>query len=102
MYAIIESGGKQLKVSEGDIVKVEKIVAEKGDSVTFDDVLAISDGGKLSVADDVKNARVTATVLEQGKEKKVIVFSYKPKSGYRKKNGHRQPFTRVKIEKISL
>ncbi|MBR5115752.1 MAG: 50S ribosomal protein L21 [Lachnospiraceae bacterium] len=102
MYAIIESGGKQLKVSEGDIVKVEKIVAEKGDSVTFDDVLAISDGGKLSVADDVKNASVTATVLEQGKEKKVIVFRYKPKSGYRKKNGHRQPFTRVKIEKISL
>ncbi|MBQ3790405.1 MAG: 50S ribosomal protein L21 [Lachnospiraceae bacterium] len=102
MYAIIESGGKQLKVSEGDIVKVEKLVAEKGDSITFDDVLAVSDNGKLSVADDVKSAKVTATVLEQGKEKKVIVFRYKPKSGYRKKNGHRQPFTRVKIEKISL
>ena len=102
MYAIIESGGKQLKVSEGDIVKVETLVAEKGDSITFDDVLAVSDNGKLSVADDVKSAKVTATVLEQGKEKKVIVFRYKPKSGYRKKNGHRQPFTRVKIEKISL
>lgn len=102
MYAIIVSGGKQLKVSEGDIVKVEKLVAEKGDSVTFDDVLAVSDNGKLSVAGDVKSAKVTATVLEQGKEKKVIVFRYKPKSGYRKKNGHRQPFTRVKIDKISL
>ena len=102
MYAIIVSGGKQLKVSEGDIVKVEKLVAEKGDSVTFDDVLAVSDRGKLAVAGDVKSAKVTATVLEQGKEKKVIVFRYKPKSGYRKKNGHRQPFTRVKIDKISL
>ena len=102
MYAIIVSGGKQLKVSEGDIVKVEKLTAEKGDSVTFDQVIAVSDDGKLSVAGDVKSARVTGTVLEQGKEKKVIVFRYKPKSGYRKKNGHRQPFTRVKIDKISL
>ena len=102
MYAIIETGGKQLKVSEGDIVKVEKLEADQGASVTFDRVLAVSDDGKLSVAGDVSAAKVTGTVLEQGKEKKVIVFRYKPKSGYRKKNGHRQPFTRVKSDKISL
>ena len=102
MYAIIVSGGKQLKVSEGDVVKVEKLDVEKGGSVTFDQVLAVSNDGKLSVAGDVKNAKVTGTVLEQGKDKKVIVFRYKPKSGYRKKNGHRQPFTCVKIDKISL
>ena len=102
MYAIIETGGKQLKVSEGDLVKVEKLEADQGASVTFDRVLAVSNDGKLSVASDVSGAKVTGTVLEQGKEKKVIVFRYKPKSGYRKKNGHRQPFTRVKIDKISL
>ncbi|MCR4762075.1 MAG: 50S ribosomal protein L21 [Lachnospiraceae bacterium] len=102
MYAIIVSGGKQIKVSEGDVIKVEKLDVETGASVTFDEVLAVSDDGKLSVADAVKSAQVTGTVLEQGKDKKVIVFRYKPKSGYRKKNGHRQPFTRVKIEKISL
>ncbi len=101
MYAIIETGGKQVKVSEGDIIRVEKLTAEKGDTVTFDDVLMISDDGKISVGSDVKGASVKGTVLEQGKNKKVIVFHYKPKSGYRKKNGHRQPFTCVKIDSIS-
>ncbi|MCR5179579.1 MAG: 50S ribosomal protein L21 [Lachnospiraceae bacterium] len=102
MYAIIATGGKQIRVSEGDIIKVEKLAAEKGDTVTFDDVLAVSNDGKLSVAGDVSGAKVTGTVLEQGKDKKVIVFRYKPKSGYRKKNGHRQPYTRVKIDSIAL
>ena len=100
MYAIIATGGKQYKVSEGDFVKVEKLQAEAGDAVTFDDVLAIG-GDKLVVGDDVKKASVTATVVENGKDRKVIVYHYKRKSGYHKKNGHRQAYTKVKIEKIN-
>lgn len=100
MYAIIATGGKQYKVSEGDTIKVEKLAVEAGETVTFDDVLAIG-GDKLTVGDDVKNASVTATVVENGKNKKVIVYRYKRKSGYHKKNGHRQAFTKVKIEKIN-
>ena len=100
MYAIIATGGKQYKVSEGDTIKVEKLNVEAGDTVTFDDVLAIG-GDKLVVGDDVKSASVTATVVENGKHKKVIVYRYKRKSGYHKKNGHRQAYTQVKIEKIN-
>ncbi len=100
MYAIIATGGKQYKVAEGDIIKVEKLEGEVKDSVKFDEVLAIS-GDTLKVGDDVKNASVEAQILEQGRGKKVIVYRYKPKSGYHKKNGHRQAFTRVKIEKIN-
>ena len=100
MYAIIATGGKQYKVSEGDVIKVEKLAVEAGDTVTFDDVLAVS-GDKLMVGDDVKNASVSATVVENGKGKKVIVYKYKRKSGYHKKNGHRQAYTQVKIEKIN-
>jgi len=100
MYAIIATGGKQYKVSEGDVIKVEKLAVEAGDTVTFDDVLAVS-GEKLLVGDDVKNASVSATVVENGKGKKVIVYKYKRKSGYHKKNGHRQAYTQVKIEKIN-
>ena len=101
MYAIIATGGKQYKVSEGDVIKVEKIDAEAGNTVTFDQVIAVSDES-LKVGADVANAAVTATVLEQGRGKKVIVYKYKRKSGYHKKNGHIQPYTQVKIEKISL
>lgn len=100
MYAIIATGGKQYKVSEGDEIKVEKLDAEPGASVTFDQVVAVSDS-ELKVAGDVKNASVTATVMEQGRYRKVIVYKYKRKSGYHKKNGHRQAYTKVKIEKIN-
>ncbi len=100
MYAIIATGGKQYKVSEGDVLKVEKLDAQPGDAVTFDQVVAISDNG-LKVAGDVANASVTATVVEQGRGRKVIVYKYKRKTGYHKKNGHRQAYTQVKIEKIN-
>ena len=100
MYAIIRTGGKQYKVSEGDILKVEKLDAEVGSEITFDDVLAVSDGD-LKAGDEVKGATVKAEVLEQGRFKKAIVMRYKPKTGYHKKNGHRQPFTKVRITKVS-
>ena len=100
MYAIIATGGKQYKVSEGDIIKVEKLDADAGATVTFDQVVAVSDK-ELKVAGDVANASVTATVMEQGRYRKVIVYKYKRKTGYHKKNGHRQAYTQVKIEKIN-
>ena len=100
MYAIIATGGKQYKVSEGDIIKVEKLAVEAGETVTFDDVVAIS-GDSLLVGADVKASSVSATVMEQGRGKKVIVYKYKRKSGYHKKNGHRQAYTQVKIDKIN-
>ena len=101
MYAIIATGGKQYKVSEGDVIKIEKIDAEAGNTVTFDQVIAVSDD-TLKVGADVANASVSATVVEQGRYRKVIVYKYKRKTGYHKKNGHRQYFTQVKIEKINL
>ena len=100
MYAIIATGGKQYKVSEGDVIKVEKLDVEAGATVTFDQVIAISDGA-LKVGEDVKASTVTATVMEQGRARKVIVYKYKRKTGYHKKNGHRQAYTQVKIEKIN-
>ena len=100
MYAIIATGGKQYKVAEGDVIKVEKLEAEAGNTVTFDQVIAVSDGS-LKVGEDVAKATVTATVMEQGRGKKVIVYKYKRKTGYHKKNGHRQAYTQVKIDKIN-
>ena len=100
MYAIIATGGKQYKVSEGDVIYVEKIDAEEGSAVTFDQVLAVSDNG-MKVGADVANATVSATVMDQGRGKKVIVYKYKRKTGYHKKNGHRQAYTQVKIDKIN-
>ena len=100
MYAIIATGGKQYKVSEGDVIKVEKLDAKAGNTVTFDQVIAVSDNG-LKVGDAVANATVCATVLDQGKARKVIVYKYKRKTGYHKKNGHRQAYTQVKIDKIN-
>ena len=88
MYAIIATGGKQYKVSEGDVINVEKLAVEAGETVTFDNIVAVSDGS-LKAGADVANA------------KKVIVYRYKRKSGYHKKNGHRQAYTQVKIEKIN-
>ncbi len=100
MYAIIATGGKQYKVSEGDVIKVEKLDMEPGQVVTFDQVIAVSDE-TLKVGADVAEASVTATVMEQGRGKKVIVYKYKRKTGYHKKNGHRQAYTQVKIDKIN-
>ena len=100
MYAIIATGGKQYKVSEGDIITIEKLGVEAGEKVTFDQVLAVSDNG-IKVGADVANATVEASVVKEGRAKKVIVYKYKRKSGYHKKNGHRQQYTAVKIEKIN-
>ncbi|RHV90474.1 50S ribosomal protein L21 [Lachnospiraceae bacterium OF09-33XD] len=101
MYAIIATGGKQYKVAEGDIIRVEKLGVEAGETVTFDQVLAVRDDAALKVGDDAAKASVTASVLENGKAKKVIIYKYKRKTGYHKKNGHRQQYTKVKIEKIN-
>ena len=100
MYAIIATGGKQYKVAEGDIITIEKLGVEAGETVTFDQVIAVSDA-TLKVGADVAKANVTATVMEQGRGKKVIVYKYKRKTGYHKKNGHRQAYTQVKIDKIN-
>ncbi len=100
MFAIIKTGGKQYKVSEGDVIKVEKIQAEAGDKVEFDQVLLVS-GDEMKVGNPVvEGAKVKAEVLDQKKDKKVIIFKFKAKKNYRKKKGHRQPYTLVKIEKI--
>ena len=100
MYAIIATGGKQYKVSEGDIITIEKLGVEAGEKVTFDQVVAVSDNG-LKVGDDVANATVEASVVKEGRGRKIIVYKYKRKTGYHKKNGHRQSYTKVKIEKIN-
>lgn len=101
MYAIIATGGKQYKVSEGDIITIEKLGIEAGEKVTFDQVIAVSDS-ELKVGDPtIANATVEASVVKEGRSKKVIVYRYKRKTGYHKKNGHRQSFTQVQIEKIN-
>ena len=101
MHAIIETGGKQFKVSEGDTLFIEKLPVESGETVTFDKVLAVIDGDKITVGTPVvEGAKVDASVVKNGKGKKVIVFKYKPKKGYRRKQGHRQPYTKVTIGKI--
>ena len=102
MHAIIETGGKQYKVAEGDVLYIEKLDAEAGSSVTFDKVLAVLDGDKATFGvPAVEGASVTANVVKNGKGKKVIVFKYKPKKNYRRKQGHRQPYTKVEIAKIN-
>ena len=102
MYAIVESGGKQYRVCEGDILQVEKLPVAEGETVVLDKVLLLAkDDGELSVGKPyLENVKVTATVVKHGKGDKIIVFKYKPKKNYRKKQGHRQPFTEIKIEKI--
>ena len=100
MYAIIATGGKQYKVSEGDVIRVEKLDVEAGNAVTFDQVIAVSDNG-LKVGEAVANATVSGTVMDQGRARKVIFYKYKRKTGDHKKNGHRQAYTQVKIEKIN-
>lgn len=101
MYAIIETGGKQYKVQEGDVLFVEKLEAAAGDQVKFDRVLAVSKGdGLVAGTPLVSGASVSAKVEKQGKDKKIIVYKYKAKKNYRRKQGHRQPYTKVVIEKI--
>ena len=101
MYAIIKTGGKQYKVAEGDILNVEKLDAEKGAEVVFDEVLAIVNDGEITVGKPfINGAKVTATVEEQGKGEKILVFKYRAKVNYRKRMGHRQPYTAVKISGI--
>lgn len=102
MYAIIATGGKQYKVSVGDKVRVEKIDAEVGQTVTFDQVLMISASEVTVGSPCVEGAAVEGEVTDQGKNRKVVVYKYKPKTGYHKKNGHRQMFTEVVINKIAL
>lgn len=103
MYAIIETCGKQYKVSEGDVVFFEKLEAEEGKKVNFNNVILVSDGKKVEVGTPyVKGAKVEGKVIAHGKAKKIIVFKYKAKKNYRRKQGHRQPFTKVEITSIKL
>lgn len=101
MYAVVATGGKQYRVKEGDVIFVEKLNAEVNSTVELTEVLAVSNGETLKVgAPVVEGAKVVAKVLAQGKAKKVVVFKYKPKKDYRRKNGHRQPYTKLVVEKI--
>ena len=102
MYAIIETGGKQYKVQDGDILFIEKLDAAEDSSVTFDKVVALHNDKDLKVGTPyVKNATVTAKVIKNGKGKKLTVFTYRPKKGSKRKMGHRQPYTKVEIKKIN-
>ena len=100
MYAVIETGGKQYRVQEGDVITIEKIKAEVGETVAFDKVLVLNDGKETKVGTPYLDAAVTGSVVEHGKGQKVIIFKYKAKKDYRKKQGHRQPYTMVKIESL--
>ncbi|SBV90722.1 50S ribosomal subunit protein L21 [uncultured Eubacteriales bacterium] len=103
MTAIIETGGKQFKVAEGDTLFIEKLEVNAGDAITFDKVLAVIDGDKATFgAPMVEGAKVEASVVKNGRGKKVRIFKYNPKKGYRKRQGHRQPYTKVTIGKISV
>ena len=102
MYAVIETGGKQYKVSEGDVIFVEKLGVEEGEAVTFDKVLIIGNDENVTIgAPTVEGATVEAKVVKNGKAKKIYVFKMKRKKNYRRKKGHRQPFTKVTIESIN-
>ncbi len=103
MYAIIESGGKQYKVAEGDVIRCDLVASEVGSDVTFDRVVLAGSGETVKVgAPTLDGASVSGTVLRQAKDKKILVFRYKPKKRVRKLNGHRQPYAEVKITKITL
>ena len=103
MYAIIESCGRQYKVSEGDVVFFEKLDAEEGKKVTFDNVVLVSDGKDIKVGTPyVKDAKVEGSVAKNGKGKKIIVYKYKAKKNYRRTQGHRQPYTKVEIKSIKI
>ena len=101
MYAIIETGGKQYRVSEGDVITIEKLNVEPGDSYDVEKVLLVENDGQLQIgAPLVEGAKVTLKITKHGRGKKIIVFKYKPKKNYRRKKGHRQAFTMAVVEKI--
>jgi len=103
LYAIIKTGGKQYKVEKGSVLKVEKLEAQPGEKINFEDVLLLSDAGKVyTSAKDLEKVTVAATVEAAGKGRKIIVFKYKSKKGYSKKQGHRQSYTRVRIEDVKM
>ena len=101
MYAVVATGGKQYKVQEGEVLRVEKLAGEIGSEIAFDQILMTSDGENVKIGQPVvQGAQVKGHIVEQGKNKKIIVFKYKRRKGYRRKNGHRQPYTSVKIDAI--
>ncbi|MGH2374254.1 MAG: 50S ribosomal protein L21 [bacterium] len=102
MYAVIETGGKQMTVREGDVVKVERLEAKPGDLVTLDRVLLVGEGATKVGAPTVDGASVQARVVRQGRARKIVVMKFKSKSHYRRKTGHRQAFTELRIEKIAV
>ena len=101
MHAIIETGGKQYRVTEGDTLFIEKLPVDAGDAIVFDKVLAVMDGDNATIGvPAVEGATVEASVVKNGKGKKIMIFKYNAKKGYRKRQGHRQPYTKVEIGKI--
>ncbi len=101
MYAVVHTGGKQYKVEKGETLRIEKIPGEVGSAVTFDKVLMVADGEDIKVGQPVlENARVSASIIEQDKAKKVLVFKYKRRKRYRRTQGHRQPYTAIRIDGI--
>jgi large subunit ribosomal protein L21 len=101
MYAVIETGGKQYRVEKGSLIRVEKLDVSEGEKVIFDHVVLASNEGKVVAGPEAEKVKVEGTVVRQGKGRKVIVFKYKPKKGYHRKQGHRQLFTEVRVDKIS-
>ena len=103
MYAIVDSGGKQYKVKEGEVLRVEKLAGKVGDSVSFDRILMFSDGENVNIGTPLlEDVAVSGHIVEQGKAKKIIVFKYKRRKRYRRKRGHRQQFTAVKVDSIKI
>ncbi len=101
MYAVVATGGKQYKVQEGEVLRVEKLAGEVGSEIAFDEVLMTSDGENVKIGQPlVEGAQVKGHIVEQGKSKKIIVFKYKRRKRYRRKQGHRQPYTAIKIDSI--
>ncbi len=101
MYAIVATGGKQYKVAVGDEIYVEKLEGEQGTEISLENVLAVFDGDSVKLGEEAKGICVKAEIVKQGRGKKIIVFKYKPKKGYRRKNGHRQPYTKLSIKSIA-
>ncbi|MBM4386830.1 MAG: 50S ribosomal protein L21 [Deltaproteobacteria bacterium] len=101
MFAVIETGGKQIRVSEGDFIRTEKLAGKTGDKVVFDRVLLLGDGEKLKIGTPVvAKAKVTGEIVRQGKERKVIVYKFKRRKNYRRKHGHRQQFTEILVKEL--
>ncbi len=100
MYAVIKTGGKQYRVQEGDILRIEKLDAEKGNEITFDDVLMIGEGADIKAGSEAASASVTGTVTDAGRGQKIVVFKKRRRKNYRLTQGHRQSFTSVRIESI--